>query len=87
MYDVVQIAGSLLILAAFVAALGGRLKQSSYAYLAVNAAGSAALAGTAVVSREWGFILLEGVWALVSLYSMVRKAAGRPVAGSHQTAP
>jgi hypothetical protein len=81
-HDVVQIAGSLLILTAFVAALGGRLRQSSYAYLAVNAVGSAALAGTAVAGREWGFILLEGVWALVSVWSIARKAAGRPVASA-----
>jgi hypothetical protein len=82
-YDVVQIVGSLLILAAFVAALLGRVDQASYRYLIANAAGSAVLAGTAVVSREWGFILLEGVWALVSLYSLVRKATGRPVAAAH----
>lgn len=83
MYQVVQIAGSLLILAAFVAALGGRLRQSSYAYLAANAIGSAVLTATAVLGREWGFILLEGVWALVSLYSILRKALGRSVAASH----
>ncbi len=29
---------------------------------------------TAVVGHEWGFILLEGVWALVSLTSILRKA-------------
>lgn len=73
MYDVVQVAGSLLILAAFVAGLRGRLEQSSYAYLALNAVGSAALTATAVISREWGFILLEGVWAAVSIYSLARK--------------
>ena len=43
-------------------------------------AGSAVLAGTAMVGLEWGFILLEGVWALVSAYSLIRKATGRPVA-------
>jgi hypothetical protein len=80
MYDVVQVAGSLVILAAFVAALGGRIRQSSYGYLAANAVGSAALTATAVIGREWGFILLEGVWALVSLWSIVRTARGRPVA-------
>ena len=80
MYDVAQIGGSLLILAAFVASLRGRMEQSSYAYLAVNAIGSALLAGTAVVRLEWGFILLEGVWGLVSVYSIIRKAAGQPVA-------
>jgi hypothetical protein len=83
MYDVVQVTGSLLILVAFVAALGGRLQQSSYTYLAVNAVGSAALTATAVLSLEWGFILLEGVWAAVSFWSMVRKSLGRPVAASH----
>lgn len=80
MYDVVQIVGSLLVLAAFVAAVLGRLEQSSYRYLLLNAGGSAVLAATAIVRREWGFLLLEGVWALVSLGSLVRKAAGRPVA-------
>ena len=71
MYDVVQIAGSLLVLVAFVAALGGRLAQSSYAYLSLNASGSAVLAATAIISHEWGFLLLEGVWTLVSLAGLV----------------
>ena len=85
MYEVVQVTGSLLILAAFVAALNGRLQQSSYTYLAINAVGSAALTLTAVVSLEWGFILLEGVWAAVSAWSMVRKSLGRPGAVSHSS--
>jgi hypothetical protein len=83
MYDVVQILGSLLILSAFVLALLGRLSQASYTYLIVNAVGSAVLTATAVISREWGFILLEGVWALVSLGSIVRKSQGHTVAGAH----
>jgi len=83
MYDVVQVAGSLLILLAFGAALAGRLGQSSYPYLVSNVVGSTALASTAVVSGEWGFLLLEGVWALVSAYSIVRRATGRPVGASH----
>ena len=80
MYDVIQVTGSLLILAAFVAALAGRTKQSSYPYLAANAVDSAVLTATAVIGREWGFILLEGVWALVSVYSILRRATGRRVA-------
>jgi hypothetical protein len=80
MYDVVQLTGSLFVLAAFVAALTGRLPQSSYRYLAANAVGSTVLTATAVVSLEWGFLLLEGTWAVVSVYSIVRKATGRPVA-------
>jgi len=81
-YDVVQVAGCLFILAAFVAGLGGRLQQSSYAYLALNAMGSTVLTATAVIGREWGFILLEGVWAAVSIVSLARKARGSPVGAS-----
>ena len=86
LYDVVQIAGSLLILTAFVAAMFGRLRPSGYRYLVANALGSAVLTVTAVAGREWGFILLEGVWALVSVYSVVRKAMGRePAAPQYES--
>lgn len=78
MYDIIQVAGSLLILAAFVAAMLGRLDQSSYRYLVANALGSTVLTVTAVISVAWGFILLEGAWALVSVYSIVRKAVAQP---------
>jgi hypothetical protein len=76
MYDVVQIVGSLLILAAFVGVQLGRVDQSGYRYLVANAIGSAILTATAIISREWGFIMLEGVWAIVSVYSIARRAAG-----------
>jgi hypothetical protein len=81
MYDVVQVLGSLLILGAFVTALLGRLNQESYPYLMVNALGSAMLTVTAIISLEWGFILLEGVWAIASVGSIARKAA-RPARAS-----
>jgi hypothetical protein len=32
----------------------------------VNFVGSAILAVLALLARQWGFLLLEGVWALVS---------------------
>lgn len=83
MYEATQIVGSLLILAAFVAAQLRRLDQSSYRYLIANAVGSAVLTFTAVLRLEWGFILLEGAWALMSIYSTVRKAAGRLPAAPH----
>ncbi|HEX5401032.1 MAG TPA: hypothetical protein VFX16_01875 [Pseudonocardiaceae bacterium] len=70
-YQVVQVVGSLLILSAFVAAQLGKLDHAGYRYLILNAVGSAVLTATAILSLEWGFILLEGVWAIVSLYSIV----------------
>ena len=74
MYAIVQILSSLLILAGFIATLAKRLDQSGYAYLSMNAVGSTALAVEAAISVEWGFLLLEGVWAAVSLASIARRA-------------
>lgn len=72
MDQVIQIAGALLILAAFIAAQLGRLSLDSQSYLALNLVGSAILAVLALYERQWGFLLLEVVWAIVSLWSLVQ---------------
>jgi hypothetical protein len=83
-YQLVQVAGSLLILAGFAAAQAGRLSIDSARYLVLNFVGSAILAVLAYVDHQWGFLLLEGVWALVSLYSLVQLSRGRaPTAPGH----
>ena len=66
MSQFVQIVGSLLVLVAFALAQQGRLDQRSRPYLALNLAGSTLLAAEAVLGQLWGFLLLEGVWAIVS---------------------
>ncbi len=77
-YQVIQVAGSLLILAGFAAAQAGRLSIDSRRYLVLNFVGSAILAVLAWIDRQWGFLLLEGVWAVVSLYSLLQLMRGRP---------
>jgi hypothetical protein len=77
-YQLIQVAGSLLILAGFAAAQAGRLSIASPRYLVLNFAGSAILAVLALIDQQWGFLLLEGVWAIVSLYGLVELARGRP---------
>jgi hypothetical protein len=67
----VQIGGAMLILAAFVLAQRGVLDQRARSYLGANLAGSAVLAVDAYLERQWGFLLLEGVWAIVSAWSLV----------------
>ena len=66
----IQIAGSLLILSAFVATQAGRLGTTSLSYLVLNVVGSVILAILAVVEGQIGFLLLEGVWAAVSAWSL-----------------
>jgi hypothetical protein len=71
MDQLVQIFGSLLILVAFVAAQRGALTATSRTYLLLNLAGSAILAFLAAHERQWGFLLLEFSWAVVSGWSLV----------------
>jgi hypothetical protein len=77
MVQVLQIAGALLILAAFAGAQFQMLNPKSYVYLALNLIGSSLLAAIAWEGQQWGFLLLEGVWALVSLWSLVARVRGR----------
>jgi hypothetical protein len=71
MDQVIQIVGALLILAAFTAVQLERMRPDSRLYLALNLVGSAILAVLAVAAHQWGFVLLEGVWAIVSAWGLV----------------
>jgi hypothetical protein len=68
----IQVAGSLLILVPFVLAQVGRLDARSRASLLLNLAGSATLAADAAIGSQWGFLLLEGAWAVVSAIGLLR---------------
>lgn len=71
MDQLIQIVGALLILAAFTAVQLERMRPDSRLYLTLNLVGSAILAILAVSAEQWGFVLLEGVWAIVSAWGLV----------------
>ena len=69
-----------MILIAYGAAQAGRWSTDSLIYLILNLIGSAVLAVLAAASKNWGFLLLEGVWAIVTATSLLnrrRKTAAR----------
>jgi hypothetical protein len=76
-HQVIQLLGALLVLAGFVLAQRGVLDPQSRVYLLVNLVGSAVLAVDAYLAAEWGFVLLEGAWALVSASALPRAVATR----------
>ena len=78
MSQVIQIVGSLLVLAAFAAAQRGLLNPKSVVYLVLNLVGSTTLAIQAVLLAQWGFLLLEGVWTLVSLRGLMQRSIRGP---------
>lgn len=72
MDQVVQVAGALLILAAYAAAQFHYVDQDSLSYIVLNLIGSIILAVLAYAESQWGFLLLEGVWAIVTAWSLFR---------------
>jgi membrane-bound ClpP family serine protease len=83
MDQVVQVAGALLILVAFAGLQVGRISSESRLYLVLNLIGSAILAVLALIETQWGFVLLETVWAIVSGWALVRALGGREPLGPH----
>jgi len=83
MEQLIQVFGAILILIAFGANQRGTMSPHSTVYLTLNLAGSVVLTALALHDRDWGFFLLEFVWAIVSLYGLMRIARGLPPAASH----
>jgi Flp pilus assembly pilin Flp len=77
--QVISVLGALAILGAFSATLFGWIQPSNLWYSVANFLGSAVLTVVAVVDQQLGFLLLEGTWALVSLWGIISALRGRRV--------
>jgi hypothetical protein len=75
--QLLQVLGALCILAAFTAAQFKVVDTDSLSYLTLNFVGSLLLSVLAVHEEQYGFLLLEGVWALVSAWALLRYSQRR----------
>ncbi len=68
---VLEVAGALMILAAFALNQFRGLDRHGSPYLLLNIIGSVILGVIAAVHRQWGFLLLQTVWAIVALWDLM----------------
>jgi len=71
-----QFVGAMGILVPFAMFQAGRMSQHGYAYLALNLLGSAILTAVAYLDGQWGFVILQAVWALVAAIGILRRSRG-----------
>ena len=76
-FQTISLIGAACLLVAYVAAQMGRMRTASATYNLLNFVGSGLLAWVAINDRRWGFIVLEVVWALVSLPPLFKASRAR----------
>jgi hypothetical protein len=72
MRQVASFAGALLILIAYAGQQMGWMNPRTALYNILNAVGSGILLYIALHPFQIGFIVLEGVWTVISLYALAR---------------
>jgi hypothetical protein len=78
----IQIIGSVGVLTGFILSQLNIVNPKSLSYLLINAIGSGLLAIDAIIESQWGFLLLEGAWAVVSIAGLIRLGLARKKAES-----
>ena len=69
--QLISIAGAAMVLGAFTGLQFRRFRPLDLAYLVLNTVGSVLLALAAGLEDLWAFVVLNSVWGLVSLRSLV----------------
>ena len=70
--QILSFIAAMLILVAYVGHQAKRVDSARIPYNLANAAGGAVLAWAALHPLQWGFLVLEGTWCVVSLIALAR---------------
>ena len=71
-YQIISVIGAVLILVAYGGLQLHRLQADTIAFQTLNLFGGIFLCITAVELRQYGFILVEGLWAVLSVVGLWR---------------
>lgn len=82
-----QLGAALVVLVAYALSQWGIWSQKGRAFLWFNLAGSIVLGTLAAREKQWGFLLMETVWGLVTAGSIIGVVTGRttPTASAGET--
>jgi hypothetical protein len=69
-FQIVQIIGAVLILSAYGAHQMKHMNAEGTLYQTLNMFGGLFLCITAVADRQYGFIMLEGTWTIISAWGL-----------------
>jgi hypothetical protein len=75
--QLIQIVGALLNMGAFALLHFEIAPSSALRYLIPNWLGSVLLVISAYADHQWGFLMLEGAWVLVTGYAITARIRGR----------
>ncbi|HET7564127.1 MAG TPA: hypothetical protein VFJ96_03985 [Gemmatimonadaceae bacterium] len=73
LYQLISLTGAVLVLVAYFTYQRGWMGRENAWYNLMNLVGSGLLAWIAIVDRRWGFILLEVLWALLSIPPLIKR--------------
>lgn len=76
LYQIISVAGAIMILIAYAGNQRGWMDKASAAYNLLNLIGSGLLAWIAIVDHRLGFIFLETAWALLSIPPLLARKPG-----------